>query len=199
MPSLKSVLTVIAKLSLLWLSSTSRKPGSSLLFVTTMWAQKRLPFPSLLFWPARDLQGSDLLGLSHRHLFSGLFQARAVITSKRPWASTVQNYSRFRQLTGGSATQILCLTTCLEKETTFPDPLILNLCGNRKACAFLSTPKWGQGCKSYDCRSSTWLAAGHSDGSNSIQEEVLSLHSNGLSFPPSRVSDAFDVNYRDAS
>lgn len=74
MLDLKSVLTVALELAPPWFSSTSRKPGSSLLVVPTTWVQEGIPFHDLLLWPVRDFPGSSLPGLSHRFLFSGLFQ-----------------------------------------------------------------------------------------------------------------------------
>lgn len=103
MLDLKSVLTVL-DLAPPWSSSTSRKPGSSLLVVPTTWAQEGIPFHDLLLWPVRDFQGSSLLGLSHRFLFSGLLQVSTVVTSLWPWATIVQAYSRLRQPTEDTPT-----------------------------------------------------------------------------------------------
>lgn len=102
MLDLKSVLTVALELAPPWFSSTSRKPGSSLLVVPTTWVQEGIPFHDLLLWPVRDFPGSSLPGLSHRFLFSGLFQVSAVVTSLWPWATIVQAYPRLRQPRGHS-------------------------------------------------------------------------------------------------
>lgn len=101
-----------------------------------------------------------------------------MVTSKWPWASIVQDYSRLRQPTEDSPKLVLCLTACLEKEAPLPDPL-----GKQEGLCCLKCSEmaqWKGGVyRNCDCRASASLC-----GSKGVQEKGLFLHSSGLSFPP---------------